>query len=88
MISIKEASELLGITPKTLRIWEKEGKITSHRTNGGHRRYLIAELLGDKNGKDKVTIGYARVSSHDQKAERLIKINFSILKNQNSARQL
>ncbi len=41
--------------------------MTSYWTNGGYRRYLIAELLGDENGTDKVTIDYARVSSHDQK---------------------
>jgi excisionase family DNA binding protein len=51
MISVKEASELLGVTPKTLRLWEKEGKIISHRTEGGHRRYEITDLLGSKKEK-------------------------------------
>ena len=68
MIRIKEASELLGITPKTLRIWEICGKVKSHRTIGGHRRYVVAELLGSKSDK-MLTIAYARVSSHDQKAD-------------------
>jgi len=66
MIGIKEASKLLGITPKTLRIWERDGKITSHRTEGGHRRYNIPELIGSR-GDKLLTIAYARVSSHDQK---------------------
>ena len=66
MIGIKEASKLLGITSKTLRIWEKEGKIRSHRTEGGHRRYNISELIGSR-GDKLLTIAYARVSSHDQK---------------------
>ena len=68
MIGIKEASKLLGITPKTLRVWEKADKITSHRTQGNHRRYVIAELIGCKNDK-LLTIAYARVSSHDQKED-------------------
>ncbi len=68
MISINEASQLLGITPKTLRLWEKEGKITSVRTQGGHRRYLIADLLGSKQEKP-LTVAYARVSSYDQKED-------------------
>lgn len=68
MIGIKEASILLGVTTKTLRLWEKNGKIISHRTEGNHRRYVISELLGSKSDK-VLTIAYARVSSHDQKAD-------------------
>ena len=66
MIGIKEAAKLLGITPKTLRIWEKEGKVISHRTEGGHRRYNVSELIGSR-GDKLLTIAYARVSSSDQK---------------------
>ncbi|MEX5590856.1 recombinase family protein, partial [Pseudomonas urmiensis] len=48
--------------------WEKEGKLTSERTEGNHRRYDISDLL--KNKKDNsLTIAYARVSSHDQKSD-------------------
>jgi excisionase family DNA binding protein len=68
MISISEASKLLGVTEKTLRIWEKEGKIISKRTEGGHRRYEISELLKSKK-KGLLTICYARVSSYDQKED-------------------
>jgi excisionase family DNA binding protein len=68
MIGIKEAAKLLGITPKTLRIWEKEGKIISHRTEGGHRRYNVSELIGSR-GDKLLTIAYARVSSSDQKED-------------------
>ena len=39
MLSIKEASEFLGVSIDTLRRWERTGKITSLRTEGGHRRY-------------------------------------------------
>jgi len=65
MISIKEACKVLGVTPKTLRLWEKEGKIKSVRTSGNHRRYVISDLIGDKKSSD-LTVAYARVSSHDQ----------------------
>ncbi len=68
MISIVEAGKMLGVTPKTLRLWEKEGKLTPKRTDGGHRRYLVSDLIKTK--KDKaITICYARVSSHDQKED-------------------
>jgi DNA-binding transcriptional MerR regulator len=39
LISISKASEILGVTPKTLRIWEKENKIQVVYTPNGHRRY-------------------------------------------------
>ena len=45
MIDIKRASELLGVSKSTLRRWEKEGKMKSYRTLGGHRRYNKEELL-------------------------------------------
>jgi putative resolvase len=68
MVSITEAAELLGVTPKTLREWEKAGKIAAIRTEGGHRRYQVTDLLGSRTEK-AITVAYARVSSHDQKAD-------------------
>ncbi len=68
MISIKEASKLLGVTTKTLRLWEKEGKLTSFRTEGGHRRYKTEDLLKSKK-EDSITIAYARVSTNGQKED-------------------
>ena len=66
MISIQEASKILGVTPKTIRMWEQEGKISSFRTIGGHRRFVLADLLGSTKEKS-LTVAYARVSSYDQK---------------------
>lgn len=74
IISIKEASKALGVHPKTLRTWEAEGKITSVRTKGNHRRYELSKLLNTKNGSS-LTIAYARVSSHDQKADLKRQVN-------------
>ncbi len=68
MISIKEASKITGVSEKTLRVWEKEGKIKSSRTEGGHRRYDIRDLIKSKKD-DLLTIAYARVSSNDQKED-------------------
>lgn len=50
-VKISEAAKMIGVTPKTLRLWEKEGKITSVRTFGKHRRYKLEELkalIGEK----------------------------------------
>nr|WP_275973861.1 IS607 family transposase [Argonema galeatum] len=64
----QEAALLLGVTVKTLHRWELDGKIKSTRTAGGHRRYDIADLIGNRSGNE-LTVGYARVSSHDQKED-------------------
>jgi excisionase family DNA binding protein len=68
MITIQEASKILGVTPKTLRLWEKEGKIQCYKTDGGHRRYQLAELLSGTKSTS-LTVAYARVSSDDQKPD-------------------
>jgi len=71
-VSIGKAAAELGVSRDTLRRWEKFGKITVERTRDGHRRYNLASLLGTSPRKklfEKKTIAYARVSSHDQKAD-------------------
>ncbi len=43
-LSIKTAARYLGVSPLTLRNWEKKGKIKAFRTPGNHRRYKKCEL--------------------------------------------
>ena len=72
LISVAQASEMLGITIKTLKIWTNEDKIKSYRTAGGHRRFRIEDIekfLGDeivptKNNKNVFV--YCRVSTKKQ----------------------
>ena len=68
-LSIGEASKILGVSVGTLRRWEKEGRIASVSTEGGHRRFDISAIQKDEpktSANDKLTVCYARVSSHDQ----------------------
>lgn len=67
-VSISEAAKLKGVSVSTLRRWEADGKLVPERTESGHRRYDIAKLIGVK-AELSYTIGYARVSSHDQKED-------------------
>lgn len=73
LLSIGKASKMLGLTEQTLRVWEKEGKLKSIRTNGGHRRYEESEIKrcmgmqGLISQDDKKTIIYARVSTSNRK---------------------
>jgi putative resolvase len=67
-LSIGEAAKLKGVSISTLRRWEAEGKLVPERTANGHRRYELSQLLGIKS-ELSYTIGYCRVSSHDQKED-------------------
>ena len=72
-LGIQDAAKYLGVSPQTLRRWEREKKMTpAHRTKGGQRRYSMAQLKPLDNGgtaADRPTVAYARVSSHDQKED-------------------
>jgi excisionase family DNA binding protein len=68
-LAIGQTASLFGVTVATIRRWCKSGKIKeSTRTFGNHRRFslnYLRNLLGYTT--DQQSIGYARVSSHDQK---------------------
>jgi putative resolvase len=79
-LTIKEASDYFGVTPQTLRRWEKQGKlIPAKRTQGKQRRYDPAQLSPTKKQnfpiKELPTVAYARVSSHDQKEDLQRQVN-------------
>ena len=38
LLSIKEASDFLGVSISTLRRWEEEKRLIPEKTAGGHRR--------------------------------------------------
>lgn len=44
LISISEASQILGVNEATLRQWTDEGKLDAFVTPGGHRRYSKSDL--------------------------------------------
>jgi len=44
LVSISEASHILGVSEAALRQWTDEGKIKAFITPGGHRRYARLEL--------------------------------------------
>ena len=71
LVSIGEASEILGVSISMLRRWDKDGRLKPEKTASGHRRYDISKLKPNKFRESvseaRKTIAYARVSSHDQK---------------------
>lgn len=58
-VKTKQAEQYYGVTIDTLRNWSNNGKLTTIRTKGGHRRYFIPNNKAEK-------IIYARVSSTKQ----------------------
>ena len=71
-LTISEAAEYLSVCTKTLRRWDKTGKLNCFRTPGGHRRIAIVEIerlvQGTSGGlQTQTTAIYTRVSSHKQK---------------------
>ncbi|HIC96226.1 TPA: IS607 family transposase, partial [Candidatus Bipolaricaulota bacterium] len=74
-----EAARMLGVTPQTLRLWVRQGKIKALKTPGGRYRYPLSEirrLRGDITIDRKRAILYARVSSTDQKSDLEEQLNF------------
>lgn len=69
LVKIGEAARLLGTKPDTLRKWERSGELLPARKTKGGTRYYDAHALLGLHTSDLPTIGYARVSSHDQKAD-------------------
>lgn len=73
-ISIGEAAKELGVSVKTVRRWADAGKLRFERSPSGHRRFYLSEIKRItpcelQQLDDRITINYARVSSHDQKAD-------------------
>ena len=70
LIKIGEAARILGVSVQTLRRCERDGEISPDRkSEGGTRYYDTNRLLGLKTIEADLTIGYARVSSRDQKKD-------------------
>ncbi|MBR8830606.1 MAG: hypothetical protein N5P05_003863 [Chroococcopsis gigantea SAG 12.99] len=67
LLQIGDAAKLRGVSIDTLRRWEKSGKIQTVRTEGGHRRYRVADLLKVDNPDLRYTVIYGRVSTPDKK---------------------
>ncbi|GAB1421798.1 helix-turn-helix domain-containing protein [Anaerolineales bacterium] len=51
-VSLREASDLLGVHPATVRAWADKGELPSIRTPGGHRRFNRQELKNRAGNRD------------------------------------
>ena len=68
--TINKFSKIVGVTPQTLRNWDRAGKLIPHHTGSNGYRYYSEEQLNQIlqiKKKPKIVIGYCRVSSPKQK---------------------
>ena len=88
-LSIGETAKMLGVSVKTVRRWADSGKLKSIRSPSGHRRFNLQDIQELNNGissiiENRITINYARVSSHDQTNDLIRQIK--VLENYSAAR--
>ena len=68
--TINKFSKIVGVTPQTLRNWDKAGKLKPHHTTENGYRYYSEEQLKQvlrTKPKSRTIVGYCRVSSPKQK---------------------
>ena len=74
LCSIGIIAKHYGVSPSTIRRWAQRGLIkVACRTFGGHRRFEVPTVSTANPARKH--IGYARVSSHDQKSDLLRQSN-------------
>ena len=70
LVSIGEAAQFYGVSVSTMRRWDKNGRLKpASRTFANHRRYQLCN-------ENKLKVGYARVSSHDQRNDLVTQAKF------------
>ncbi len=66
---------MIGVSPDTLRNWEKKKKLIPLRTEGNQRRYTIEQYNQIMQTREHISIGYCRVSAKHQKDDLERQIN-------------
>lgn len=71
--TIHEFSKLIDKSPQTLRNWDNNGKLKPHHVSSNGYRYYSPEQVNQvfniKDTRDRITVGYCRVSSNKQKVD-------------------
>ena len=44
-ISVGQAARQIGVSPSAINLWAKEGLLNFHLTPGGHRRFMMNEVV-------------------------------------------
>lgn len=71
-LTVGQVSKMFGVNNDTVRRWEKEGRIKSQRTSGGHRRYEEEDILRFQKSKkrtflqEKRAVIYVRANNKNE----------------------
>lgn len=79
MMKPKEMAERLGVTVRTLQIWDKKGILKAYRTPTNRRYYTEEQYLeytGQPLQNKRLNVAYARVSNNSQKDDLKNQISF------------
>ena len=79
MLKPKEMAERLGVTVRTLQIWDKKGTLKAYRTPTNRRYYTEEQYLnyiGQSSTTKRKNVAYARVSTNGQKDDLKNQIDF------------
>lgn len=79
MLKPKEMAERLGVTVRTLQIWDKKGTLKAYRTPTNRRYYTEEQYLnyiGQSSTTKRKNVAYARVSTSGQKDDLKNQIDF------------
>ena len=80
LLTISQASRMLGVSEVTLRQWTDEGRIEAFVTPGGHRRYSETELrrfMGTKNRIHGIKDLVARIELTPEHEHQIAKTHFA-----------
>ena len=67
LITISKATKMFGVTPQTMRNWDRNGKLKPiKRSTNGFRYYNLLDVKNLIEQKTKLVVGYCRVSSKKQ----------------------
>ena len=79
MLKPKDMAKKLGVTVRTLQIWDNNGILKAYRTPTNRRYYTeeqYLEYIGKSASSIRKNVAYARVSTHGQKDDLKNQIDF------------
>ena len=79
MLKPKDMAKKLGVTVRTLQIWDNNGTLKAYRTPTNRRYYTeeqYLEYIGKSTSNIRKNVAYARVSTHGQKDDLKNQIDF------------
>jgi excisionase family DNA binding protein len=89
LLSVSEASRLIGVCENTLREWDENGSFKAYRTVGGHRRYNLEDIrnyldkqMPEKEKEERVDLDLSKINKETinfltQKWEKYLDIDIS-----------